>query len=80
MSYINGYTLDCTTYPRRRRPAHVDCTPNGVCICGHCKGEGQCDLADCQDNSVRRCERCGKPMCEDCLTSLTHRVFCRTRA
>jgi hypothetical protein len=79
MAYINGYTLDCTTYPRRRRPAHVDCTSSGICVCGHCKGAGQCDLADCPDNATRPCERCGRRMCGECLASGTHKLFCRAR-
>jgi len=75
--YLNGYTLDCTTYPRRRRPAHIICAPSGICVCGFCKGEGQCDFADCGANSVFRCPACGRHMCLNCYASGTHAVLCQ---
>jgi hypothetical protein len=74
MAYLNGYTLDCTTYPRRRRPAHITCADSGICVCGFCKGEGQCDLGDCADNATGRCPACGRHMCDSCLASSTHTV------
>lgn len=75
MEHLNGYTLDCTTYPRRRRPAHITCAPSGICVCGSCKGEGQCGLANCQDNATTRCH--GEAMCQACHDSGMHRVLCR---
>jgi hypothetical protein len=77
MAYLNGYTLDCTTYPRRRRPAHITCADSGICVCGFCKGEGQCDLGDCADNATGRCTACGRLMCAACHASGTHAVVCR---
>jgi hypothetical protein len=41
-----------------------DCAKAGTCVCGFCKGEGQCKFGDCRGEIVAD----GATLCPDCAS------------
>jgi hypothetical protein len=48
MSYYNGRI---TLTDGQHVQAHLieECAPLGACLCGFCKGDGQCEYGDCRN-------------------------------
>jgi hypothetical protein len=48
MSYFNGHIH---LSDGRTVPAHLaeDCARAETCVCGFCKGQGQCEFGDCRN-------------------------------